>query len=153
MAIAIVANALVFHSLIATVYGPPSPEECRAVPGRTFKGGIGEVWDRIPRGINYWPIFRIASDLLAHVDVPMSDRILGRLTEVAGELVAVGATSMNDLSGRMFQRIIGDRQFLATFYSLPSSSALFGTGAEVAAARRWRCRTWTCRTSRWRWSS
>ena len=39
---------------------------------------------------------------------------------------------MHDLSGRMFQRLIADRKFLATFYTLPTSAALLG---ELAVSR------------------
>lgn len=42
----------------------------------------------------------------------------------------MGASAMQDLSGQMFQKLIADRKFLATFYTLPSSSALLaGLGA------------------------
>ena len=57
---------------------------------------------------------------------------MDRLANVATELDALGATSQHDLCGRMFQRLITDRKFLATFYTLPSSAALL---AELAVSR------------------
>ena len=39
---------------------------------------------------------------------------------------------MNDISGRMFQRLITDRKLLATFYTLPFSATLL---AELAISR------------------
>ena len=41
-------------------------------------------------------------------------------------------TSLHDMSGRMFQRLIADRKFLATFYTLPTSAALL---ADLAVDR------------------
>ena len=39
---------------------------------------------------------------------------------------------MQDLAGQMFGRLIADRKFLATFYTLPSSAAML---AELAVAK------------------
>ena len=49
-------------------------------------------------------------------------QILNELAEVSSELAALGITRSHDLSGRMFQRLIADRKFLATFYTLPVSA-------------------------------
>ena len=58
--------------------------------------------------------------------------ILERMGELSSELAGLSGTSQHDLSGRMFQRLISDRKFLATFYTLPSSAALL---AELAVTR------------------
>ncbi|MGR3984117.1 MAG: hypothetical protein OD817_02490 [Gammaproteobacteria bacterium] len=55
--------------------------------------------------------------------------ILGQLADVVETLVALGITSSHDLYGRMFQRMITDRKFLATFYTRPESARLL---AEIA---------------------
>ena len=55
-----------------------------------------------------------------------------RLHAVASDLALIGATSTQDLAGQMFGRLIADRKFLATFYTLPSSAALL---AELAVSR------------------
>ena len=81
---------------------------------------------------NYWPIFKIASDILLPIRNGTAQVLLDRLTNVAAELDSIGATSQHDLAGRMFQRLIADRKFLATFYTLPSSAALL---AELAVPR------------------
>ena len=59
-----------------------------------------------------------------------ASRLLARLADVSGELDAHGVTRSHDLYGRTFQRLISDRKFLATFYTLPESAALL---AELAA--------------------
>ena len=58
--------------------------------------------------------------------------MLERLHAVAAELDGIGVTSTQDLAGQMFGRLIADRKFLATFYTLPSSAALL---AELAVSR------------------
>ena len=129
---AILANALTFHTAIAGSHGIETVDQLRGTGGRLSKGRILHMWRYILEDINYWPIFRIASDILVPIRNGTAQRILDRLARVASELDALGATSQHDLSGRMFQRLITDRKFLATFYTLPSSAALL---AELAVSR------------------
>ena len=82
--------------------------------------------------INYWPIFKIASDLLSFIPALQAGNILKRLVETSDRLIEIGATGINDLSGRMFQTLISDRKFLATFYTLLVSATLL---AELAISR------------------
>ena len=131
MAMAIVANAITFHTVIAGSYRVRTLDELRTSTGRLSKRRVLEEWRRILR-INYWPIFHIAQQIIRVVpDVPAAS-ILNTLAEVSSELAASGVTSSHDLSGRMFQRLIADRKFLATFYTRPVSATLL---AELAVAR------------------
>ena len=132
MAMAIVANALTFHTSVAGVHGISTLDELRNDNGRLPKSRVLEIWRHILTNINYWPIFKIASDILRPIRNGTAQEILHSLSRVAGELDSLGATSQHDLCGRMFQRLITDRKFLATFYTLPSSAALL---ADLAAAR------------------
>ena len=133
MAMAIVANALVFHTAIVEAHGIETIDELR-IPGLNdvSKSRLLKCWQHILDNINYYPIFRIASDLLLPVPDGAAKAVLNRLAQAAGDLAGMGATTMHDLSGRMFQRLIADRKFLATFYTLPTSAALLG---ELAVAR------------------
>ena len=65
--------------------------------------------------------------------------VMNRIAESISDLTHLGATTYHDLTGRMFQTLITDRKFLATFYTLPESACLL---AELAADG-W---TWTGRT-------
>ena len=133
MAMAIVANALSFHIAIARSEGAENIEtldELR-VNGKLRKGKILDAWRRI-RQINYWPIFSIASEILKPIRNGAAHKVLSKLANVASELDDLGATSQQDLSGQMFQRLISDRKFLATFYTRPASAALL---AELAVSR------------------
>ena len=132
MASAIVANALVFHERIAGMHdgieslaqvcapGVPNPQE-----------RVLAAWSRI-LSINYWPIFAIARDILGRLDANSAARTLTELRETAQSVNATGVDNAHDLTGRVFQRLIADRKYLATFYTLPASAALL---ARLAVAK------------------
>ena len=132
MAMAILANALTFHITISGSHKIETLDQLCGADGRISKTRILKVWKRILREINYWPIFKIASDVLAPIRNNTARKILSSLSIVAEDLVSLGANSQHDLCGRMFQRLIMDRKFLATFYTLPNSATLL---ADLAAAR------------------
>ena len=132
MAMTIIANALTFHSTIAGTHHIPSVAQLRADRTISMQLALLDTWQRILDEINYWPIFKVASDLLAPVRAPTAQQILDALVAAADRLAAIGVTTRHDLSGRMFQNLIIDRKFLATFYTLPTSAALL---AELAVDR------------------
>lgn len=131
MAAAIIANALVFHGRIESQQGICLVSDMKTTTGLT-KHNVTRWWFWIIENVNYWPIFKIASDLLDNIPDREANQVLERLYETASELVQIGAIGLNDLSGRMFQKLIADRKFLATFYTLPVSAALL---AELAISR------------------
>lgn len=132
MAMTIIANALTFHSTIAGTHAIPSIARLRLDAPGSFQIAILDVWRRILEEINYWPIFKVASDLLAPIRAATANRLLEALVASADRLADLGVTTRHDLSGRMFQNLIVDRKFLATFYTLPTSAALL---AELAVGR------------------
>ena len=132
MAMAILANALTFHTAIAGIHDICTLDQLRGANGCMSKTKVLDVWRHILKNINYWPIFKIASDILLPIRNGTAQVLLDRLARVAAELAMIGATSQHDLAGRMFQHLIADKKFLATFYTLPSSAALL---AELAAWR------------------
>jgi hypothetical protein len=89
-----------------------------------------EAWETI-LGIDYWPIFAIAKDMLGQLSSGDATRILNQLRLTAQRVGATGVDNANDLTGRIFQRLIADRKYLATFYTLPASAALLA-GLAVA---------------------
>ena len=58
--------------------------------------------------------------------------ILKDLRDTAEKIDATGVNNAHDLTGRVFQRLIADRKYLATFYTLPASAALL---ARLAVAK------------------
>ena len=124
MACAIIANALVFHEHIAGMH--PEVKPLAKVCGDGVDNPQGEVlaaWDDI-LGINYWAIFAIAKDTLEQLPSGDAADILRRLRHTAQSVNATGVDNAHDLTGRIFQRLIADRKYLATFYTLPASAAL-----------------------------
>ena len=132
MACAIIANALVFHDQIAGMHA--RIKSLAHACGDNVDNPQGEVlaaWTAI-LNINYWPIFSIAKDILEHLDSADAARLLRRLRNTAQGVNATGVENAHDLTGRIFQRLIADRKYLATFYTLPASAALL---ARLAVAK------------------
>ncbi len=124
MACAIIANALIFHERIAGMHEGINPllQVCGPdVPNPQFK--TLAAWDAILK-INYFPIFAIARDLLRQFPSGPAKQILDQLRDTAQEVDAAGVDNARDLTGRIFQRLISDRKYLATFYTRPASAAL-----------------------------
>ena len=132
MAMAIIANALSFQDAIAAPHKLPSMAEILALPDWQRLGVVADTWVHILAKINYWPVFHLAMDLLKHFPGIPGRNVLSVLVRTARDLSGLGVTSRQDLSGRMFQRLIADRKFLATFYTRPESATLLG---ELAVAR------------------
>ena len=132
MAMAILANALTFQTMIAGVRDVPGIEGLRGESGLISKRLTLREWRRILDDINYWPIFHVASRILSTIPEGISGDILSRLASVAEEIADSGVARSHDLSGRMFQRLITDRKFLATFYTRPAAATLL---AELAVGR------------------
>ena len=132
MACAIIANALVFHDQIAGMHARIKSLAMSCGDGvANPQGEVLEAWAAI-LSINYWPIFAIAKDILEHLDSADAARILRRLRDTAQSVSASGVENAHDLTGRIFQRLIADRKYLATFYTLPASAALL---ARLAVAK------------------
>ena len=132
MACAIIANALVFHERIAGMHEGVKP--LAVVCGDGVDNPQGEVlaaWGDILK-INYWAIFAIAKDILEQLPSGDAANILRRLRHTAQAVDATGVDNAHDLTGRIFQRLIADRKYLATFYTLPASAALL---ARLAVAK------------------
>ena len=124
MACAIIANAMVFHQRIAGMH--QEVRTLRLVCGPNVANPQSEAlaaWEDILK-INYWPIFAIAKDILEQLPGDVATSVLRELLETAQEVEATGVDNAHDLTGRIFQRLIADRKYLATFYTLPASAAL-----------------------------
>ena len=127
MAAAICVSAFVFHVAIeGQQHIPPVP-----LAGSIDKGTLLSKWKAILE-INYWPIFSIARDLVEELPIKAVPPVMNCIAESISGLAQLGATTYHDLTGRMFQTLIIDRKFLATFYTLPESACLL---AELAVDR------------------
>ena len=133
MAIAILANAVIFHKRLARLRPDEVPDivTCKTGLDIYLKSRVLASWRQILQ-INYWPIFALAHDLLEILPDSETNVIVARLEDMASSLQNFGAIDVHDLSGRMFQQLIADREFLATYYTLPASAMLLG---ELAISR------------------
>ena len=131
MAGAIVANAMVFHERLAGEHGVMPLSMLCSESIASPKREVLDAWTRILK-INYWPIFAIARDIVEHLPAAEASQMLRALRNTVEDVAATGANQAHDLTGRIFQRLIADRKYLATFYTLPPSAALL---ARLAVAK------------------
>ena len=131
MAGAIVANAMIFHERLASPLGAPPLAMLCGETARRPKVAVLAAWEDI-LNVNYWTIFAFARDIINRMPSAEAARLLRNLYATASEVTAAGADQAQNIIGRIFQRLIIDRKFLATFYTLPSSASLL---ARLAVAR------------------
>lgn len=131
MAMAILVNALVFHIALADKKEVKTIIELQTSTG-DFKGNLSKEWRKISSEINYRPIYDLAISILEPLGERAAHGILELLSRVASELAKMGATSRHDFGGQLFQKLINDRKFIASFYTLPASAAFM---AELAVSR------------------
>ena len=131
MAGAIVANAMVFHERLVGMHGIKPLSQLCSTQASSPKANILDAWTEILK-INYWPIFAIARDIVEQLPAAEASQMLTGLRTTVENVEATGANQAHDLTGRIFQRLIADRKYLATFYTLPASAALL---ARLAVAK------------------
>ena len=132
MACAILANALIFHERIAGMHADVKPLRLLGGPAAaTLQDATLAAWTDI-LNINYYPIFSIAKDLLIKLPSGEAAQVLDVLRPMAQGINAAGVDQAHDLTGRIFQKLIADRKYLATFYTRPESAALL---ARLAVAK------------------
>ncbi len=127
MAATILVNAFVFQETIAgtsiDLTSVPSLGDLGTDGELPTKREITAAWNAILK-INYWPIFGIAKALIAAVPATIWKEFVEACLDIADKLLSLNLGKNPDLIGTIFQRLISDRRFLATFYTAPSSAAL-----------------------------
>ncbi len=124
MACAIIANAMVFQERLAGMHEDVKTlsQVCGADVSNPKEEALA-AWGDILK-VNYWAIFAIARDILLHMTAGDAARVLRRLMKTAQDVNTAGVENAHDLTGRIFQRLIADRKYLATFYTRPASASL-----------------------------
>ena len=148
MAMTVIANALIFHASLAEAdfevgadgaRRPVKPVAAFIRPGGAFdRVPLLAEWDAILE-VNYHPIFASAKALLDParenaLPETTAQAVLHPLWGAALDLVNGGVTRSHDLTGVVFQRLIADRKFLATYYTQPAAAALLA-GLALPASR------------------
>ena len=124
MCAAIFINALAYQENLAVHH-----EDIRDIAkvrednamGKWTKLEVLDEWQNI-LAINYWPIFHIARRLLLALPPAAVEDIMPRMASTAQ--VIHSQLRQNDVAGIVFQRLIVDRQTLATYYTRPESTVL-----------------------------
>ena len=131
MACAIIANAMLFHERLAGQHGiKPLQQICnRGNPNPQAE--ILAAWREI-LDVNYLDIFEIARDIVTELPTREAAQILNIIGFHVLNIAARGVNNDHDLTGQVFQRLIADRKYLATFYTLPASADLL---ARLAVGR------------------
>ena len=132
MGMTVLVNALLFHQALAKAELDVDDGEAnggrrklRYVDDLPYLGirELREEWERILR-VNYWPIFDSAIKVSRRFGGEVGFNIIQELWRTARDLVDSGVTRSNDLTGKIFQRLIEDREYLATHYTQPPAAAL-----------------------------
>ena len=142
MAMTVVINALIFHEALAGAeFFITADDQQRRLrhlrellsPGEFDIDALTLEWQAVLE-INYWPIFATASEIIRKLPEETAADVLAPLRKGALRLVQRGVTKSHDLTGVIFQRLIADRKFLATFYTRPAAAALLA-GLAIPADR------------------
>ena len=105
----------------------PRPLSYYASPDRTVRrDSVMNDWQEI-LGINYAPIFadayRMVDEAFSY-DIQMSRRVLKQLWQTAYEICESHLPQIHELAGEIFQRLIVDRKYVKSNYTMPESAAL-----------------------------
>ena len=130
MAAAIMFNAAVFQAHISEHHASiPSPARMLSADD-CDQYTVLEVWKDILE-FDYWPIFGIGRRLLFAMNHQVAaGKMLRLLFRMAAKVVE--NPNAQGLVGRLFGELIGDRKFLAAYYTRPASAALV---AELVVSR------------------
>jgi len=122
----VIINAMVFHERLASINPDVLPLEATRDRGRISKVILIRAWDAILDD-DYWPIFQMARDIASKLSDMESSDVLDECAQTAERLLAMGIVGRHDLAGRIFNRLVSDRKFLAAFYtSIPAATLLAG---------------------------
>lgn len=150
MAALIVINAMMFHDRLCDVLPDLEnvsstifpPREKFMAPHRVIANheNLMFSWDYI-LSVNYWPVFKVARDIISRFTYLMAKEVIPICATTSARLLAHPATRRHDLAGRIFNSLVTDRKFLATFYtSVPAATLLSGLALDPA---RWENLDWS----------
>jgi len=122
----VVINAMTFEERLASIHPDIMPLETTRDQGHISKTHLLKAWDSIME-IDYWPIFKMARDVVATLSEVEASEVLDECARTAAKLLGMGTFGQHDLAGRIFNRLVSERKFLASFYTtIPSATLLAG---------------------------
>jgi hypothetical protein len=128
----VIINAMIFQERLSSINPDIEPFERTRDAEHISKSRLLRAWDVI-LGIDYWPIFKMARQVVDSLTEVEAGEVLDECARTAGKLLSMGMVGRHDLAGRIFNRLVSDRKFLAAFYtSIPSATLLAGLALSPA---------------------
>ena len=124
MATTMVINAFLFQERLTGHHGILAINQIKnqtLIHGKIDPNVVITEWQKI-LNINYWPIFDITIQILIALPTTYASHFLEDTIKVAQDLAASGLVRSHDLTGTVLQRLITERKFLATFYTMPAAA-------------------------------
>ena len=135
----VIINAMMFHERLRESTPGIQAVGMLRWGRRMAQSRLLDEWDKILE-IDYYPIFRMARDVVSHLPYGVAPDVLDRCILTAERLLGMAATRRHDLAGRIFNRLIADRKFLAAFYTkIPTATLLAGLALDPS---RWPDMDW-----------
>ena len=140
MAALVIINAMTFQNRLAS--GEPAFQPVTAALGGQGFSRIRllQILDDI-LGIDYYPIFSMARDVVRELSDIEAAAVLGECARTTEALLRMRAVGRHDLAGRIFNQLIAERKLLAAFYTRIPASTLFAGLA--LSSDRWRHVDWS----------
>ena len=129
MAALMLSNAMVFYDeIVSTRHGARlrSIDQLRDDDGVITTETLKTAWRKV-LGINYHPIFKIALELLKPINIRITREIIDVLVDATDFIKSHNLSHSSDLYGLVLQRMISDRERLATYYTLPESAEMMAS--------------------------
>lgn len=128
MAGLILSNAMVFHGLVSKKIILNNGKKCKSLEelhksGKINQNDLINAWRDILE-YNYNPIFSVASDILSSINRHEAEEIIIALYESSKEIRKKQVASSLDMYGKLLQKVIVDRDNLASYYTSPEAAAL-----------------------------
>ena len=129
MAALVLSNAMAFYDeLASTRHGARlrSIDQMRGGGGVITTETLKAAWRRA-LGVNRHPVFKTALELLGPIGTRPTREITGVLVDAVDFIKSQGLSRSPDLYGLALQRMISDRERLATYYTMPESAEMMAS--------------------------
>lgn len=140
MAALVITNAMVFQDRLASSESYYQPVSAAIRSGRFSSISLLQAWESI-LSVDYYPIFSMARNVVTELSEVEAAGVLEECARTASELLGMGAVGRHDVAGRIFNKLVSDRELLAAYYtSIPASILLAGLALSPA---RWTDVDWS----------
>ena len=126
MAALVVINAMMFQERLASAN--PSYQTMKMIRAdeSAIQARLLQEWRRVLE-VDYYPIFRMATDVVNAMSDLESPDFLRRCAAASSDVIQIAIFGQHDLAGKIFNRLVAERKLLAAFYTrIPSSTLLAG---------------------------